>query len=59
MGEAKRRKKLSARILEKHPFCCYCGGNERATTIDHVPAKIVFPYKRAPIRSRSTGLLAL
>jgi hypothetical protein len=48
MGEAKRRKKLSARALEKHPFCCYCGGNEVATTIDHVPAKILFPNKRRP-----------
>ena len=48
MGEAKRRKKLSARILGQHPFCCYCGGNERATTIDHVPAKILFPYKQRP-----------
>jgi hypothetical protein len=48
MGEAKRKKRLSARILQEHPFCCYCGGGVAATTIDHVPAKILFPYKRRP-----------
>jgi hypothetical protein len=49
MGEAKRKKKkLSPRILEQSPWCCYCGGKERATTIDHVPAKIVFPNKQRP-----------
>ena len=35
-------------FFEKHPFCCYCGGAEKATTIDHVPAKIMFPNKHRP-----------
>jgi hypothetical protein len=48
MGQAKQRKKLGVRILERHPSCCYCGGAEKATTIDHVPAKIVFPNKHRP-----------
>ena len=35
-------------FLRKHPFCCFCGGNEPASTIDYQPAKIVFPDKLRP-----------
>src|SRR5271157_3478724 len=38
---AKKGKK--ARFLMKHPYCCFCGGTELATTLDHVPPKACFP----------------
>jgi hypothetical protein len=34
------KKKL---FLAKHPHCCFCGGTESATTLDHVPPKACFP----------------
>lgn len=36
------------RFLLEHPICCYCGGNNPATTRDHVPAKILFDGKHRP-----------
>jgi hypothetical protein len=48
VGEGKIRGKLSARLLSKHPWCCFCGGSERAETADHQPAKIIFTNKRRP-----------
>jgi hypothetical protein len=35
-------------FLRIHPLCCFCGGSEAATTVDHQPAKIVFPDKSRP-----------
>ena len=37
------RQRKRARFLATHPLCCFCGGREPATTIDHVPPKICFP----------------
>jgi hypothetical protein len=34
--------------VKRHPICCFCGGQTPATTIDHQPAKIVFPNKHRP-----------
>ena len=48
MGEARRKSKRHVDFLKKHPFCCFCGGKEPATTIDHVPSKQVFRLKRRP-----------
>src|SRR6476661_4761778 len=48
MGEVSRRRRITARKLEAHPFCCFCGGRTPATTIDHVPARIMFPDRRRP-----------
>lgn len=31
-----------------HPICCFCGGKEPASTIEHLPARIVFPKKHRP-----------
>lgn len=45
MGEAKSRKK---RFLTANPHCCFCGGGEAATTIDHVPPRTCFPDRVAP-----------
>jgi hypothetical protein len=38
----------AAHFLEQHPLCCFCGGARPASTIDHQPARIVFPDKRRP-----------
>jgi hypothetical protein len=35
-------------FLKKHPVCCFCGGATQSTTIDHQPAKIIFPNKHRP-----------
>jgi hypothetical protein len=35
-------------FLKKHPVCCFCGGATQATTVDHQPAKIIFPNKHRP-----------
>jgi hypothetical protein len=45
MGEAKNKKQ---RFLAAHPRCCFCGGEERATTIDHVPPRTCFPDRIGP-----------
>lgn len=43
-GRIKRRN----RFFEEHPYCCFCGGGVRATTIDHVPSKQFFTGKHRP-----------
>jgi hypothetical protein len=48
MGEAKRRASTAARFLAEHPLCCFCGGHTVATTVDHVPPKILFQNKHRP-----------
>jgi hypothetical protein len=35
-------------FLKQHPNCCFCGGKTPASTIDHQPARIVFPDKHRP-----------
>lgn len=45
MGEARNKKK---RLLAAHPFCCFCGGSEPATTVDHIPARTCFPDRSGP-----------
>jgi hypothetical protein len=35
-------------FLKQHPLCCFCGGTIPASTIDHQPARIVFPDKHRP-----------
>ena len=39
------KKKLgkTQRFLLAHPYCCFCGGTEQSTSIDHVPPKACFP----------------
>ena len=48
MGEAKRKNTRKAAFLKAHPYCCFCGGEEPATTVDHVPSKQMFRLKRRP-----------
>lgn len=42
------RRTLSRRLRESQPFCIYCGGEQRAETIDHCTPIIVFDDKRRP-----------
>ena len=35
-------------FIKIHALCCFCGGTEHATTIEHLPARIVFPKKHRP-----------
>lgn len=48
MGEAKRKRTTTAKFLEKHPKCCFCGGEKDATTRDHVPPIAVFTNRQRP-----------
>jgi hypothetical protein len=45
MGSATRRKKA---FLLKHPFCAFCGGGVRATTIEHCPPRALFQNREWP-----------
>jgi hypothetical protein len=45
MGERKNKLK---RFLAAHPICCFCGGSNPATTIDHVPGRACFPDRVGP-----------
>lgn len=35
-------------FIKRHPICCFCGGAEPAATIEHLPARIIFPKKHRP-----------
>lgn len=48
MGEAKRKRSATERFLERHPFCCLCGGTIPATTIEHAPPSVFFIEKQLP-----------
>ena len=48
MGEAKNRRRYQAELLRKSPFCIFCGGDTPATTVDHVPAAVMFDGKQRP-----------
>lgn len=43
MTTAKKKLGRKKRFLLTHPYCCFCGGTEPSTTIDHVPPKACFP----------------
>ena len=38
----------TAKLLKDNPWCCFCGGQEKAATTDHQPARIFFPDKHRP-----------
>ena len=48
MGEARARKGAHAQILSSYPWCIYCGGLEPATTIEHMPPRMMFLGKARP-----------
>lgn len=37
-------------FIKIHPRCCFCGGTTAATTITHLPARIIFPRRHRPKR---------
>lgn len=39
MGRSKDNRR---RFFDQHPFCCFCGGLTKATTIDHQPGRVFF-----------------
>ena len=45
MGASKNKRQ---KFLIDHPYCCFCGGQDLATTIDHIPARICFPGRNGP-----------
>jgi hypothetical protein len=49
MGQAKAKRRAHAAILERFPFCIYCG--VAATTIEHMP-----PIQMFRLRARPKGL---
>jgi hypothetical protein len=50
MGEAKRARSATAKLLEQHPYCCLCGGIRIATTREHVPPRALFDRSHRPDR---------
>lgn len=45
MADGKRKKE---RFKAEHPWCCFCGGDVPATTIDHIPARTCFRNREYP-----------
>lgn len=37
-----QKKARRAKFFEQHPYCCFCGGEELATTEDHIPGRNIF-----------------
>ncbi len=48
MSESKRKMNKQQKFLATHSICYFCGGINRATTIDHVPPRSCFPNGYAP-----------
>lgn len=45
MGNQKRRLQ---QFLKEHPACCFCGGEQGAETLDHIPSRSVFDNRVWP-----------
>lgn len=48
MSESRTKKRAHAKVLQACPHCIYCGGEVSATTIDHVPPRVIFHGRRRP-----------
>ncbi len=48
MGDIRENLTRNERFLQKHPWCCLCGGSVAATTIEHAPPKVFFINKEVP-----------
>ncbi|MGY3347724.1 MULTISPECIES: hypothetical protein [unclassified Bradyrhizobium] len=48
MGESKQKRRVHAAVLSRCPLCIYCGGDQLATTVDHVPPIIMFEQRQRP-----------
>ena len=51
MGEARKRQTQLQRTLAKQPWCIYCGGATRGTSLDHMP-----PITMCDARLRPPGM---
>lgn len=48
VSESRAKKRAHSIILERCPFCVYCGGSTLATTVDHVPPIGMFRRRQRP-----------
>lgn len=48
MGEAKRKKSATQKLIEKFPDCCLCGGLRPSSTRDHIPPISLFDRSIRP-----------
>lgn len=46
MGKSSRQKRLE--FLNRHPLCCFCGGDVPAVEMDHIPARYLFSERQWP-----------
>jgi hypothetical protein len=45
MGQSKKNKQI---FVQENGWCCFCGGQQPATTEDHVPSRNIFRQRRWP-----------
>lgn len=48
MGEAKVKRSATAKLIQKFPHCCLCGGKRPAVTRDHIPPIALFDNSHRP-----------
>jgi hypothetical protein len=48
MGEAKRNRSATQKLIERYPFCCFCGGVRPSMTREHMPPKSLFDNSHRP-----------
>lgn len=48
MGEAKRKRTATQKLVEEYPECCECGGLRQSTTREHMPPKALFDGSLRP-----------
>jgi len=48
MGEAARKRSTTQKFVDQFPQCCFCGGQRRSTTREHMPPKSLFDQSYRP-----------
>jgi hypothetical protein len=48
VSKKKLKRRAHAALLQRQPWCIYCGGTAPATTIDHMPPRMMFRGKDRP-----------
>jgi len=48
VGEAQAKKLSHKQLLQRFSYCVYCGGVEQATSVDHMPPRMMFRGKFRP-----------
>jgi hypothetical protein len=46
--KSSRLQRRRTEFFSKNPYCCFCGGRERAVEEDHVPARAIFENRHWP-----------